>query len=97
MAMGAHETRTFRSGKGVALRLPDSFAVAPGEKLLVEQDGDRITLRRPRDHAEAVRKLRSLLAALEAIGRGRPAARPPDSSKEACRPELSLCPAGGAA
>ena len=73
--MDAHETRTYRSGKGVALRLPDSFAVAPGETMLVEQDGDRIIVRRVRDRSEAARKLRSLLGALDAIGRpGGPAA-----------------------
>lgn len=73
--MGAHETRTYRSGKGVAVRLPDSFAVPPGETILVEQDGDLITVRRVRNRSEVTRKLRSLLGILEAIGRpGGPAA-----------------------
>lgn len=78
--MDVHETKTFRSGRSVALRLPDSFAVAPGEKMLVEQNGDLITVRRLRDRSEAARKLRSLLGALEAIGRPRPRPATPPST-----------------
>jgi virulence-associated protein VagC len=66
--MGAHETRTFRSGKGVALRLPESLAVAPGERILIGQDGDLITLRRLGERGEAARRLRAMLGVLEAIG-----------------------------
>jgi len=69
--MDVHEARTFRSGRRVALRLPESFAAAPGERMLIEAEGDRLTLRRLPDRAEATRKLRALLAVLEAIGRPR--------------------------
>jgi antitoxin VapB len=69
-AMGIHETKTFRSGRGVALRLPVGFDA--GEPMLIEQQGDRLTIRRVRHRAEATRKLRSLLPALEAIGQRGP-------------------------
>ena len=65
--MGAHRTKTFKSGNGVALRLPGGFA--PGEKLLVEQQGRRLTVIRLAHRAEVAGKLRALLPALEAIGR----------------------------
>jgi virulence-associated protein VagC len=67
--MGVHEASTFRSGRSVALRLPDSLAIAPGEKIRIEAEGDRLTLRRLPDRAEVTRRLRALLPVLEAIGR----------------------------
>ena len=66
--MDVHEAKTFRSGRSVALRLPDSPAIAPGERLLIEADGDRLTVRRLPDRTEITRKLRALLAVLDAIG-----------------------------
>ncbi len=69
--MDLHEAKTFRSGRSVALRLPDSLAIAPGEHILIESDGDRLTLSRRPDRAEAARRLRALLPVLEAIGRPR--------------------------
>ena len=66
--MDVHEAKTFRSGRGVALRLPDSLALVPGERMLIEAQGDRLTLRRLRDRTEILRKLRALLPVLEAIG-----------------------------
>jgi virulence-associated protein VagC len=70
--MDVHEAKTFRSGRSVALRLPDSLAIAAGERLLIESEGERLSLRRLPDRTEAARKLRELLAVLEAIGRPRP-------------------------
>lgn len=69
--MGVHEAKTFRSRGRVALRLPDRLRIAPGETLLIEEQGDRLTLSRLPDRRKAVRKLRALVAALEAIGRPR--------------------------
>lgn len=69
--MGVHEAKTFRSRGRVALRLPDSLAVVPGEKMLIEADGDRLILRRLPDRARILRKLRALLPVLESIGRSR--------------------------
>ena len=63
-----HEAKTFRSGRSVALRLPDGLAIAPGERMLIETDGDRLTVRRLPDRTEVTRKLRAMLAVLETIG-----------------------------
>ena len=67
--MSAHETRTFKSGNSVALRLPKGLAIGPDEKMLIEQNGDVLTVRRLRDPAEEKRKLKALVADLRAIGR----------------------------
>jgi virulence-associated protein VagC len=69
--MGIHEATTFRSRGRVALRLPESLAIAPGERLLIEAEGDLLTVRRIPDRAEVTRKLRALLEVLEANGRPR--------------------------
>jgi virulence-associated protein VagC len=69
--MGVHEAKTFRSRGKVALRLPDTLAIAPGEKMLIEAEGDRLTVRRLPDRKQILRKLRALLPVLEAIGRPR--------------------------
>ncbi len=66
--MDVHEAKTFRSGRSVALRLPESLAIAAGERVLIEADRDRLTVRRLPDRTEITRKLRALLAVLEAIG-----------------------------
>ena len=73
--MDVQEARTFRSGRGVALRLPDSLAIAPGERMLIQAQGDRLSVRRVPERAEITRRLRDLLAVLDAIGR--PGARGP--------------------
>jgi len=67
--MGVHEAKTFRSRGKVALRLPDRLRIAPGERMLIEAEGDRLTVSRLPDRGKAVRKLRALLPVLEAIGR----------------------------
>lgn len=69
--MDVHEARTFRSGRSVALRLPEGLAIDPGERMLIEAEGDRLTVRRLPDRSEITRKLRASLALLEAIGRPR--------------------------
>jgi virulence-associated protein VagC len=69
--MDVHEAKTFRSGRSVALRLPDSLAIDPGETMLIEAEGDRLTVRRLPDRGEVARRLRALLPVLEAIGRPR--------------------------
>jgi antitoxin VapB len=67
--MGAHETRTFKSGNSVALRLPKNLAIGPNERMLIERNGDVLTVRRLKDPAEEKRKLLELVEALRAIGR----------------------------
>jgi antitoxin VapB len=67
--MGAHETKTFKSGNSVALRLPKALAIGPDERMLIEQDGDVLTIRRLKDPAEEKRKLLELVEALRALPR----------------------------
>lgn len=69
--MAPYETKTFKSGKGVALRLPNAFDIAPGTPMTIERHGDVLTLRARvvRDPAEEKRKLLKLVEDLEAIGR----------------------------
>jgi virulence-associated protein VagC len=66
--MGVHEGRTFRRGRSVALRLPDGLAIGPGERMLIEAEGGRLTVSRVPNRGRVTRKLRALLAVLEAIG-----------------------------
>lgn len=66
--MGAHETKTFMSGDSVALRLPEGLAIGPDEKMLIEQNGDVLTIRRARDPAEAKRRMKDAYEAMLAIG-----------------------------
>jgi virulence-associated protein VagC len=70
--MGVHEAKTFRSRGSVALRLPDRLHIASGERMLIEAEGDRLTVSRLPDRKETMRRLRALLPVLEAIGRPRP-------------------------
>ncbi|MEA3035746.1 MAG: antitoxin VapB [Sphingomonadales bacterium] len=65
--MGAHETRTFKSGNSVALRLPKSLGIGPDERMVIEQEGDLLTLRRLNDPAEEKRKLLALVEALRRL------------------------------
>lgn len=65
--MGAHETRTFKSGNSVAVRLPKSLGIGPDERIVIEQEGDLLTLRRLKDPAEEKRKLLALVEALRSL------------------------------
>lgn len=67
--MGAHESKTFRSGNSIALRLPKALGVGPDERMLIEKDGDVLTVRPVRDPAEDKRKLRALVETLRGLGR----------------------------
>jgi len=65
--MGAIETKTFKSGNSVALRLPKSLAIGPDEKMLIEQKGGVLTIRRAQDREAERRTVEKLLEALEAL------------------------------
>ena len=67
--MSAHETKTFKSGNSVALRLPKALAIGPDERMLIERNGDVLTVRRLKDPAEEKRKLLELVGALRALPR----------------------------
>ncbi|HEX4693171.1 antitoxin [Sphingomonas sp.] len=67
--MAVHQTKTFKSGNSVAVRLPKGFGFAPGTPVTIQRNGDALTIRPANDPAEARRKLRQLVADLRAIGR----------------------------
>lgn len=86
--MGVHETKTFKSGNSVALRLPKGLAIGPDERMLIEQDGDVLTVRRAVDPAEEKRKLLQMLDDLAAIGPPPGGVQPRDSFEFPERPGL---------
>ena len=53
----------------MALRLPKALAIGPDERMVIEQNGDVLTVRRLKDPAEEKRKLLALVADLEALER----------------------------
>lgn len=78
--MGAIETRTFRSGNSVAVRLPKSFGLPAGMAVTMEQVGDTVTVRPAIDAGEEKRKLAELVARLDDIWGDAP--RPPFDPEE---------------
>lgn len=70
--MGAIETKTFLSGNGVAVALPEALGIAPGTPVTIEQIGDDIRIRatpaEPELPTESKRKLSELIARLRALG-----------------------------
>ena len=69
--MTAHETKTFKSGNSVAIRLPKGFGFAAGTPVRLECDGANVIVRpaASEDPDEARRKLLQMLEDLDAIGR----------------------------
>lgn len=66
--MGAIETKTFKSGNSVAVRLPKGFGLKAGTSVILEQTGTGVMVRPKRDPEEGRRSVARLIAALEAIG-----------------------------
>ncbi len=66
--MSALITRTFKSGNSVAIRLPKALAIGPDERMLIEQHGSTLIIRRAHDPAVEKRKVAAMLAALAKIG-----------------------------
>ena len=70
--IGAHETRTFKSGNSVALRLPKGLGMSPDERFAISRDGDTVAARRIptlEEEAERLRRLRAGVDALAALPR----------------------------
>lgn len=62
------DTRTFKSGDGVAVPLPADLGVDPDTPVRIERSGDRITLIPIRPDRDWIRDRERLLAALKALG-----------------------------
>ncbi len=66
--MGAIETRTFKSGNSVAVRLPKGFGLPAGTAVTLEQVGDTVTMRPVLDMAAEKAKVYELMRRLRAVG-----------------------------
>lgn len=73
--MGIVDSKTFKSGNSVAVRLPKEIAFAPDTRVTIERNGDALTIRPAVDPADERRRLEAMLAAMAAIGR-------PDDSQD---------------
>lgn len=65
--MNAVNSKTFKSGNSVAVRLPKEVAFAPDMPVVIERKGDTLTIRPAVDPAEEKRKLAEFIAALRAL------------------------------
>jgi antitoxin VapB len=61
-------SKTFRSGNSEAVRLPKEVAFGANIDVVIERNGDTLTIRPAIDPAKEKRKLTELLDALRAIG-----------------------------
>lgn len=66
--MGVIESKTFKSGNSVAVRLPRELGFAADVAVVIERTGDTITIRPAQDAAAEKRRLDEMIAALRAIG-----------------------------
>ena len=66
--MGVVETKIFKSGNSVAVRLPAELGFEPGVSVTVESVGNEVKIKRVIDPVEEKRKLSELVAALRALG-----------------------------
>lgn len=66
--MGIVDSKTFKSGNSVAVRLPKDIAFAPDIRVTIERNGDVLTIRPAHDAAEAKRELLRMLADMTEIG-----------------------------
>ena len=66
--MSAINSKTFKSGNSVAVRLPKEVAFAPDTPVIIERNGDVLTIRPVRDPATEKARLKQLLDDLGAIG-----------------------------
>ncbi len=67
--MTAHETKTFRSGNSVAVRLPKELGFEAGIKVQIEAKGTGLVIRPFSEPASARQRLEDFIRDLKAIGR----------------------------
>jgi len=65
--MGIVDSKTFKSGNSIAVRLPKEVAFAPDIRVTIERNGDVLTIRPAIDATEEKRKLLELIAELESL------------------------------
>ena len=86
--MGVVDSKTFKSGNSVAVRLPKAVAFAPDIAVTIERNGDVLTIRPAHDPAAEKRKMADLVAALRAIGPPEDGVQPRDPFEAPDRPGL---------
>lgn len=65
--MNSINSKTFKSGNSVAVRLPKEVGFPPDTHVVIEQNGGVLTIRRASDPVEEKRKVLELVAALRAL------------------------------
>ncbi len=65
--MGIVDSKTFKSGNSIAVRLPKEIAFAPDIKVTIERNGDVLTIRPVHDPVAEKRKVTDLVTALLAL------------------------------
>lgn len=65
--MNSINSKTFKSGNSVAVRLPKEVGFPPDTPVVIERNGEVLTIRRARDPVAEKRKLLELVAALRAL------------------------------
>ena len=65
--MNAVNSKTFKSGNSVAVRLPKEIAFAPDTKVTIARNGDVLTIRPALDPVEEKRKVAEFIATLRAL------------------------------
>ncbi len=66
--MGVIDTKTFKSGNSVAVRLPKELGFTADMPIEIERDGRSITIRPKFDPVEEKRKVLELVEAMRALG-----------------------------
>lgn len=66
--MGVVESKTFKSGNSVAVRLPKEIAFAADTAVMIERKGDVLTIRPAKDAAAERARVRDLANRLRALG-----------------------------
>jgi antitoxin VapB len=66
--MGVIDSKTFKSGNSVAVRLPKAVGIGPDIPVRIEYEGSTITIRLAKDPAEEKARVVRLVARLKAIG-----------------------------
>ena len=74
--MNAVSSKTFKSGNSVAVRLPKALGIAADVEVVIERNGNALTIRPKVDPEAEKARLAALLADLRAIG------APPDGPQE---------------
>ncbi|MEZ5709502.1 MAG: AbrB/MazE/SpoVT family DNA-binding domain-containing protein [Blastomonas sp.] len=65
--MSIIETRTFKSGNSIAVRLPKALGIDAGTSVEIEQRGEEIIVRRTHDPVLQKRRLLKMLKQLKAL------------------------------